>query len=85
MTLLLLESALWNSGEAPLGPAQIQSPLFFETPQPEGGRGGIRNGIKFWLERVMINLAGELSLRAALNFQGDSKWFRVLLGASHAG
>ena len=30
---------------------------------PEGKRGGTRKGIKFWIERLIINLAGELGFR----------------------
>ena len=33
---------------------------------PEGNGGGIRRGIKFWIERFIINLAGELGFKGDL-------------------
>ena len=36
------------------------SPLSFIFLHPEGSKGGIRKGIKFWIERLTINSAGEL-------------------------
>ena len=29
----------------------------------KGNQGGIRKGIKFWIERLVINLSGELCFR----------------------
>ena len=31
---------------------------------PEGNRYGTRKGIKFWIERLIVNSAGELGFRA---------------------
>ena len=48
-------------------PAWVQhSPLFFDTPQSWSGT---REGVKFWIERSVINLAGNLVL-GGLDFPG---------------
>ena len=41
------------------------NPLFSLTLlNPEGNRGRTRKGIKFWMEKLIINLAEKLSFRA---------------------
>ena len=49
------------------GPRRIllgfNAPFSLILLNPEGNRGGTRKGIKFWIERLIINLAGELSFR----------------------
>ena len=35
----------------------LSTPLFFDTYcSPKGTRGGIRKGIKFWIERLIIKV-----------------------------
>ena len=46
----------------PQGPAQFQSPLFLDMLNREGNEGRTRKGIKFGIERLIINLAEELGL-----------------------
>ena len=53
----------------PQSPAQFQPP-FFELLNLEGNRCWTRKGITFWIERLIINLAKELSFRGT--------WFRSL-------
>ena len=75
----LLESAAWNSEKGQTGsgdmgklvlskalqlPAQFQSPLFFDAPQSWVEQGWTRKGIKFWVESLITDSAGELSFRA---------------------
>lgn len=50
-------------GRALHGPAQFQSSLFYDTPQLQGNRCRLRNGIKFWIERLIINSTDELGFR----------------------
>ena len=45
-------------GKAPWGPAWFQSLFSLILANPEGSRA--RKGIKFWIERLTINSAGEL-------------------------
>ena len=44
-------------------PAQFQSFLFYDTPQLQGNRCILRKGIKFWIERLIINSTEELGFR----------------------
>ena len=46
------------------GLVQFQLHLFFDIPLPsEGNTSRTRKGIKFWIERLIMNSAGELSFR----------------------
>ena len=49
---------------APQGPGWFHSSFFFFWLlfNPEGNRGRTRKGIKFWIERLIINLSRELIL-----------------------
>ena len=49
------------AGKTPQGPTQFQTPLSWIFLKPGGNRDGRRKGIKFCKERLIINLAGELS------------------------
>ena len=48
-------------GKALQCPALFQSPLFSDSPQSWGDGVRIRKRIKFWIERLVINSAGDLS------------------------
>ena len=48
-------------GKTLQGPIQFQTPFPWIFLKPEGNRDGRRKVIKFCLERLMINLARELS------------------------
>lgn len=50
------------TGSAPQGPTRFQSPLSSILFNPEGNRNRISRRVKFWIERLIINSAGELSL-----------------------
>ena len=53
-----LGKALW--GEACLASVVFFS-FFFDTPHLEGNKGWIGKGVKFWIERLVIDSAGGLS------------------------
>ena len=72
----------WGTGrsfctwESPAGSCSVSNPPFsLILPNSEGNRGGTRKGIKFWIERLIINLAGKLSFRGT-PFHGD--WWFVI-------
>ena len=50
-----------HPGDSPKSPAHFQSPLFFDIPHTLGEMDGTRKAIKFWMERLILNSAGELS------------------------
>ena len=59
------------------GLVQFQLHLFFDIPLPsEGNTSRTRKGIKFWIERLIMNSAGELSFRGiwvhSLTVKGSS-------------
>ena len=41
----------------------LNPPFSLILLNPEGDRSGTRKGIKFWVQRLIINLAGELSFK----------------------
>ena len=49
----------------------LSPPFSLILLNPKGSRGGTRKGIKFWIERLIINSSGELGLRGT--------WFQKLL------
>lgn len=72
---------------APLGPAVSNLPHAFSLIplNPEGNRCRTRKGIKLWIERLIINLAGELGFRE-LNFRssGEGKHSKPAAKIFHA-
>ena len=86
----MFQSALCNSGKAkqevgdteglvPRGPCRVllsvSAPFSLMLLNAEGNRCGTRKGIKFWLERLIVNSAEELGFRGT-RFHCDQKEMR---------
>ena len=62
----------WKSFCTQEDPTPFHFPLFFDTPQSWGEHYGTRKEIKFWIERSIIDLLGELGFTGTQIKQSSS-------------